>query len=90
MATKTTKVPHQAPPAPLPAETPNAPDKFSDATKAGLEPGDKVYMTAVHGRIVHPNQVPLEFNVGEATRVEVDSWVIIQFEAGKLALADQD
>lgn len=90
MATNQTKPPKSPSMAPMPADAPNAPDKFADAAKAGLEIGDKVYLTAVHGRIIHPNQVPLEFNVGETTRVEVDSWVVIQFEAGKLALAGQD
>lgn len=68
----------------------NAPDKIADAKEAGLVIGKKTILTAVHGRMIHPNQVPLEFNPGEMTPVKVDQWVIAQFEAGKLKMADLD
>lgn len=53
-----------------------------------LKEGETVLLTAVYGRIVHPYQVPLEFNQGEYTKVKVDDWVVTQFNAGKLARAE--
>lgn len=72
------------------APKPNQPDKFADAAEDGLVDGETAFLTAVHGRIIHPLQVPLEFNPGQITKVKVDSWVRIQYEAGKLAKADDE
>lgn len=75
--TKTTKAEAPAP-APAPVEAPARP---------ALKEGEAVLMTSLVGRLIHPYQVPLEFNPEVATRVKVDGWVITQYEAGKLGLA---
>lgn len=75
-----------------PAAQPPAPPAAADApppAPAGtLKVGSTAMLTAVYGRLVHPYQVPLEFNQGVITKVDVDDWVVTQFEAGKLRLAD--
>lgn len=50
--------------------------------------GERVLLTAVHGRLIHPYQLPTEFNPGDFTKVDVDEWVRTQFNAGKLQRAE--
>lgn len=40
---------------------------------------------AAHGRIIHPSGSP-DYDTDRGHKVEVDSWTLIQYEAGKLAL----
>lgn len=54
----------------------------------GLKEGDEVILSAVHGEIVHPFMQPeVRFDQGKLTKVVVDRWVAIQYEAGKLRKA---
>ena len=53
---------------------------------AGLIEGEAALLRAVYGHMHHPFQVPLTFDTDRHTKVVVDRWVIVQFEAGKLAL----
>lgn len=67
------------PPAKPPAAAPE---------KVTLEEGKPALMRAVYGYMAHPWQVPLSFDVDRVTKVVVDRWVVIQFEAGKLRIED--
>lgn len=61
-------------------------DKVEEAAAKSLVEGKVAMMRAVHGYMVHPNQVPLTFDTDRVTKVVVDRWVVIQHEAGKLAV----
>lgn len=65
------------------SEVLKSPDK-ADAQQAGLVEGKTALLTSAVGRLLHPFQGDLEFNIGVVTPVKVDRWVVIQFEAGKL------
>jgi hypothetical protein len=56
------------------------------APSPGLKAGESEFLTAVHGLIIHPFTAQA-IDVGTPTKVEVDSWVLVQFQAGKLAKA---
>jgi hypothetical protein len=62
--------------------------KAAETKLPALVEGKTALITSAVGRLIHPFQVPLEFNLGVITPVKVDRWVIIQYEAGKLKLAD--
>lgn len=51
-----------------------------------LKVGDVVRLTAAHGYIQHPFELT-GFHTDRETKTVVDSWVLIQFTAGKLTLA---
>jgi hypothetical protein len=87
-ATIKTQTPAAPAPAPTAAPVDPNPEYLKAAKAAGVVEGKKMLLTSVVGRLVHPYQVPLEFNTGAALSVVVDNWIMVQFEAGKLALAD--
>lgn len=53
---------------------------------APLNLDDEVMLTAVYGRMINPFNED-EFDIGQFTKVKVDRWVLVQFEAGKLTRA---
>lgn len=59
----------------------------SAAPKAptSIKIGDRVRLRAVHGFIQNPFTLD-NFDVDASKKVVVDSWAVIQFEAGKLAI----
>jgi hypothetical protein len=58
--------------------------------KHPLDGKKSAYLVGVHGRIIHPFKPEVDLDVGQAQKVEIDDWVRIQFDAGKIALASDD
>lgn len=65
------------------------PEEVAKAAPAGrvLEIGEVLRLSAVHGRIIHPFTLA-DFDTDRAVKVEVDAWIKVQFEAGKLKIED--
>ena len=73
----TTKTEDKATPAAAPAAAPK------------LVKGKKARLIAVHGLMVHPFSNPeVRFQPGDSRSIEVDDWVLVQVEAGKLAVSE--
>ena len=54
-----------------------------------LVKGKKARLIAVHGLMVHPFSNPeVRFQPGDSRSIEVDDWVLVQVEAGKLAVSE--
>ena len=54
-----------------------------------LVKGKKARLVAVHGLMVHPFSNPeVRFTPGDSRSIEVDDWVLVQVEAGKLAVSE--
>ena len=63
--------------------------KAAAPAAAKLTKGKKARFTAVHGLLVHPFSDPeVRFTPGDSRSIEVDDWVLIQVEAGKLAVSE--
>lgn len=81
-------------------KTPTAADEAAAAAKAAdeaaaapvrptIKVGDKVRLSAVHGDLYHPFLTPeLVFKTDTSYKVEVDAWMVIQYDAGKLKIED--
>lgn len=53
-----------------------------------LKIGDKVRVRAVYGFMYHPFAEGVSFDTEKITKAEVDSWLLVQLKAGKLAIDD--
>lgn len=49
--------------------------------------GEKANLRAVFGEIIHPFTAQ-KFDTGSNVTVTVDNWTLVQFQHGKLALAE--
>lgn len=72
------------------AEVSKTPLSPQEVKERELALGKKALLKAAHGRMVHPDQVPLDFDTDRVTIVVVDRWVQIQYGAGKLVQADDE
>lgn len=70
------------------AAKPAAPAPVLQSQDGAITIGDQVLMSAVHGFIQHPTTLQ-DFNTDRISKVVVDSWVRIQYDAEKLRLATE-
>lgn len=65
----------------------SAPTKADAASTITV--GQPARLKAVHGRLHHPYLKPeVVFDMDKSHKIEVDDWVKVQFDAGKLAIDD--
>ena len=70
-------------------EDKNATPAAAPAAAPKLVKGKKARLIAVHGLMVHPFSNPeVRFTPGDSRSIEVDDWVLVQVEAGKLAVSE--
>lgn len=72
---------------------PKTEDKATPAAAPAAAPklvkGKKARLIAVHGLMVHPFTNPeVRFTPGDSRSIEVDDWVLVQVEAGKLVVSE--
>ena len=71
-----------------PANTPAPAPAKADAAPT-VTVGQTARLKAVHGRLHHPYLKPeVVFDIDKSHKIEVDDWMKVQFDAGKLAIDD--
>jgi len=61
----------------------------AEGTNASIKVGQTVRLKAVYGRLHHPYLKPeVVFDIDKSHKIEVDGWMKVQFDAGKLAIDD--
>jgi hypothetical protein len=65
------------------------PDAASTPAPAAIELGKKYRLKAAFGLTINPFTLD-RFDTDLSKRVEVDRWTLIQFEAGKLVIENDD